>query len=71
VRETVDRRTGRLATAACPGEDVVTEYFVEGTAPTEHCPMHPEDFGGWFNRTVRGLGDWLGGGRSRREVPRR
>jgi hypothetical protein len=46
---------------------VVTEYFLESSVPTEHCPLHPEDFGGWLNRTVRGIGDWLGGGRERGE----
>jgi hypothetical protein len=58
----VDRRTGKLATSACPGEDVRTEYFVSGSQPTEYCPNHPEGAGGWFGRTLRGLGDWLDGG---------
>jgi penicillin-binding protein 1A len=61
VTATVDVRSGRLATAACPGEEVRTEYFVQGTVPTEHCPLHPDDFGRWFGRTLRGIGDWLGG----------
>ena len=58
----VDRTSGKLATAACPGEAVQTEYFISGTEPAEHCPFHPEDTGGWLGRAVRGLGDWLGGG---------
>jgi penicillin-binding protein 1A len=58
----VDRTSGKLATAACPGEAVQTEYFIAGTEPAEHCPFHPEDTGGWLGRAVRGLGDWLGGG---------
>jgi penicillin-binding protein 1A len=56
----VDRATGKLATAQCPGESVETEYFVAGTEPTEHCPLHPEDTGGWFGQAVRDIGDWLG-----------
>jgi penicillin-binding protein 1A len=56
----VDRASGKLATGACPGESVGTEYFVAGTEPTEHCPLHPEDDGGWLGRAVRDLGDWLG-----------
>jgi len=58
----VDRASGKLATAACPGESVETEYFVVGTEPAESCPLHVEDEGGWLGRAVRGLGDWLGGG---------
>ncbi|HEX6042375.1 PBP1A family penicillin-binding protein [Longimicrobium sp.] len=58
----VDRHTGKLATAACPGSDVRTEYFIPGSEPTEYCPVHPEGAGGWFDRTLRGIGDWLGGG---------
>lgn len=58
----VDRRTGKLATAACPGSDVRTEYFIPGSEPTEYCPVHPEGAGGWFDRTLRGIGDWLGVG---------
>ncbi|HEX8362308.1 MAG TPA: PBP1A family penicillin-binding protein [Longimicrobium sp.] len=56
----VDRASGKLATAQCPGETVETEYFVVGTEPTEHCPLHPEDTGGWFGQAVRDIGDWLG-----------
>jgi penicillin-binding protein 1A len=36
----IDRRTGKLATPNCPPEDVVTEYFLAGTEPTEACPLH-------------------------------
>jgi penicillin-binding protein 1A len=61
VSVSVDRHTGKLATSACPGTDVRTEYFVAGTAPTEYCPVHPEGVGGWFGRALRGIGDWLGG----------
>jgi hypothetical protein len=62
VTAAIDRHSGKLATSACPGEDVRTEYFVAGTQPTEYCPLHPEGVGGWFGRTLRGIGDWLGGG---------
>jgi penicillin-binding protein 1A len=36
----IDRRTGFLATPYCPAGDVVTEYFLSGTEPTESCPLH-------------------------------
>jgi len=55
----VDRRSGKLATPNCPPDDVHTEYFLSGTEPTETCPFHPEDDGGWLGRAVRGLGDWF------------
>ncbi len=35
----IDRLTGRLATPACT--DTITEAFLEGTEPTEPCPLHP------------------------------
>jgi penicillin-binding protein 1A len=65
----IDRRTGMLATSACPVEDVATEYFIAGTAPTQYCPNHPEGVGGWFGRAMRGLGDWLGGGQEPEPPP--
>jgi penicillin-binding protein 1A len=60
----VDRRTGRLATPYCPGEDVVNEYFVTGSEPVESCPLHPDGLGGdgWFGRAVNSVGDLLSGG---------
>jgi hypothetical protein len=42
---------------------VTTEYFIADTEPLEYCHLHPEHFGNWFGRTLRGLGDWLGGRR--------
>ena len=66
----IDRSTGRLATGGCPGEQVATEYFLAGTEPTEHCPVHPDDFGGWFGRTMRGVGDWLGIGDAKPALPK-
>jgi penicillin-binding protein 1A len=66
----IDRSTGRLATGGCPGEQVAAEYFLPGTEPTEQCPLHPDDFGGWFGRTMRGVGDWLGiGGDPKQALP--
>lgn len=69
VTATIDRHSGRLATGGCPGVDVRTEYFIPGTEPAEYCPIHPDNFGGWVDRTLRGIGDWLGGG-SREPKPR-
>jgi penicillin-binding protein 1A len=69
----IDRRSGRLATESCPGEQVTTDYFLVGTEPTESCPIHPDNgFEGWMQRMARGLGDFLGGGRDeeRRQEPR-
>ena len=59
----IDRKTGRLATQFCPGEDVVTEYFLSGTEPTESCPLHPDGFAGesWINQAAHAIGDALGG----------
>ncbi len=34
----IDPESGKLATGNCP--TVRTEYFIEGTAPTESCPVH-------------------------------
>lgn len=69
VSASIDRHTGLLATSACPGEDVHTEYFVPGTEPTQYCQTHPEGVGGWFRRTLRGIGDWIGGGGGAQEPP--
>jgi len=38
----IDRRSGMLATPYCPPGDVVTEYFISGTEPTDPCPLHPD-----------------------------
>jgi len=64
VRE-VDRRTGHLATPFCPRDDVVSEFFLSGTEPTQSCPLHPDaGVGGdsWFGQAVHAVGDMLGGG---------
>ncbi len=68
----IDRHSGKLASESCPGEDVVTEYFLVGTEPSERCPLHPDyGFDGWLQRMARGLGDWLGGGRGEDRRPER
>jgi len=41
VRADVDTQSGYLATADCPVEDVRSEYFLPGTEPRDHCPLHP------------------------------
>ena len=41
----IDRRSGLLATPYCPQADVVTEYFLSGTEPTDNCPLHATDAG--------------------------
>jgi penicillin-binding protein 1A len=57
----IDRASGLLAGPGCP-DQVVEEYFVTGSAPTESCPTQADDLGGWLGRAVRDVGDWLGGG---------
>jgi 1A family penicillin-binding protein len=51
VTRAVDRETGRLANEWCPG-DTVTEYFIEGTEPTEACSPYR---GGLFGAPIRGV----------------
>jgi penicillin-binding protein 1A len=63
VTAEIDLESGKLATAACPGEQLSNEYFLRGTEPTESCPLHPDEgLDGWLQRMARGIGDWLGGG---------
>ncbi|HET7275801.1 MAG TPA: PBP1A family penicillin-binding protein [Longimicrobiaceae bacterium] len=63
VTARVDSKTGLLATDECPPEQVVEEWFIPGTVPTEYCDLHPDSgVGGWLTRQLRDLGDWLGGG---------
>ena len=41
---TVCTKTGLLASAICAAEGTqITEYFAEGTIPTEHCPGHVDE----------------------------
>ncbi len=42
VTARIDVATGRLATDKCPDADVREEYFLYGTEPADHCPLHPE-----------------------------
>lgn len=67
----VDRVSGKLATAECPPEEVVEEFFIEGTEPVGTCPLHPVfETGNWFTRSLRGIGGWLDrrvGGEEERE----
>jgi len=51
VTQTIDPLSGQLATSSCP--EVVEEVFIEGTEPTEYCPLHG---GGILDRLRRGLG---------------
>jgi penicillin-binding protein 1A len=62
----IDRESGHVATANCPEEHVVTEYFIMGTEPTEYCYLHPDGIDSWLRRTFRGVGDWLNGRASER-----
>jgi penicillin-binding protein 1A len=48
----IDARTGALAAPDCPPGDVRIEYFVPGTEPLEHCPVHG---GGTADRLLQGL----------------
>jgi penicillin-binding protein 1B len=38
MAESIDPRSGQLATPACP--ETVTEYFVSGSEPTQYCELH-------------------------------
>jgi len=51
IDATVDRTSGRLATAWCPAELVYTEHYRPGTEPREECDVH----GPWG--TLREPGD--------------
>ncbi len=52
VYTTIDRDTGLLATPACPR--TMTEAFLVGTEPREHCDVHGRGtFGGAFSRIGR------------------
>jgi penicillin-binding protein 1B len=51
VTESIDPQSGQLTTSECP--EVVEEVFIQGTEPTEYCPLHG---GGLLDRLKRGLG---------------
>jgi penicillin-binding protein 1A len=60
----IDAESGMLASSRCPHEQIRREWFLAGTEPLEYCRLHPEPgIEGWIHRTVRGIGDWIGGGR--------
>jgi penicillin-binding protein 1B len=40
VTAQIDNSSGQLATGSCPPDMVRTEYYLEGTAPTQFCPLH-------------------------------
>ena len=51
VMRSIDPLSGQLATTECP--DPMEEVFLEGTEPTEYCPLHG---GGLFDRLKRTFG---------------
>jgi penicillin-binding protein 1B len=51
VEETIDPRSGQLATASCP--QTAREYFVSGSEPTQYCELH----GGQLSQSSPG--SWL------------
>jgi len=40
VQATVCRKSGKLPGPSCPASDLVTDYFLKGTEPTESCTTH-------------------------------
>ena len=40
VSAQIDNSSGQLATGSCPTKDIRTEYYLDGTAPTQFCPLH-------------------------------
>ena len=42
VRAEIDIGSGYLATSNCPAHETRREYFIPGTEPVRHCPLHPE-----------------------------
>ncbi len=40
VSAQIDIGSGQLATGSCPADVVRTEYYLDGTAPTQFCPLH-------------------------------
>ncbi len=49
----VDTASGHPAGPDCPQEQVVTEYFLQGTQPLTFCPLHSG--GSFVDRVLRGL----------------
>jgi 1A family penicillin-binding protein len=48
----IDTQTGKLANGPCPSGQVVREWFLPGTAPTEECPLHRGGLVGFFQRLL-------------------
>ena len=46
----IDTKTAKLATSQCPEQQVVHEWFLPGTAPTDDCPDHRGGLVGFFQR---------------------
>jgi penicillin-binding protein 1B len=58
VNADIDPATGFLATPACPEQ--FPEAFLEGTAPTETCPLHPvHPLVDTLHKGLRGIGDFF------------
>jgi penicillin-binding protein 1A len=56
VTARIDAASGRLATSNCPEVSVREEYFIAGTEPTDHCPLHPEgEVERFFKKLFRGI----------------
>jgi penicillin-binding protein 1A len=51
----IDSKTGYLASDRCPPEDVVIEYFVPGSQPTEFCPLHATGTQRVLGKLVEGI----------------
>jgi penicillin-binding protein 1A len=54
VQVPIDIQSGMVATQNCPPDKVRIEYYTEGTAPTEYCPLHPA---GLVARVMSRVGD--------------
>lgn len=53
VQVRIDAESGYPATDNCPQESIREEYFIAGTEPHDHCPLHPES--GFFKKLLGGL----------------
>ncbi len=49
-QHSIDTQSGKLANGPCPSGQVVEEWFLPGTAPTEECPLHRGGLVGFFQR---------------------
>lgn len=61
VSVTIDGASGMRATPSCPGAQVRDEWFIPGTEPLDHCPIHGDSgMGGWLRRRLDDVGRILG-----------